>query len=142
MDSPTLDSHGVEPPLPESVPGTNLRAIEEAFRTFTDVGAMAGVEALLLISHHDCRFAPPGAAGRVLEGREEVLAYYEEAAAGGTSISVRPRSFTEHGDEVEVSGSMRVIRSEGSFAESQVRWIYRFRDGLIEEARWSPRHCS
>jgi hypothetical protein len=33
-----------------------------------------------------------------------------------------------------------VMRREGSFAESQVRWIYRFRDGLVEEARWRPRH--
>jgi len=142
MDSPTLDSHDFERHLPDNAPGANLRAIQEAFRVFTDGGAIAGVEALLLISHPDCRFSPPSAAGQVLQGPEQVLAFYREAAAGGTSISVRPRSFTEEGDEVVVSGSMRVIRREGSFAESQVRWIYRFRDGLVEEARWSPRHCS
>lgn len=140
MDSPALDSHEVERRLAQSAPGANLRAIKEAFRAFADGGAIAGVEALLRISHHNCRFSPPDAAGRVLEGREQVLAFYREAAAGGTSISVRPRSFTEEGDEIVVSGSMRVIRSEGSFAESQVRWIYRFRDGLVEEASWSPRH--
>jgi ketosteroid isomerase-like protein len=140
MDSPALDSHEVERRLAEPAPGTNLHAIQEAFRAFADGGAIAGAEALLLICHDDCRFSPPSAAGRVLEGREQVLAYYREAAAGETSISVHPRSFTEQGDEIVVSGSMRVIRSEGSFAESQVRWIYRFRDGLVEEARWSPRH--
>lgn len=135
-----LDSQDLDRRPPENDSAANLRAIQEAFRVFTDGGAIAGVEALLLISHRDCRFSPPSASGRVLEGREEVLAFYNEVAAQGTSISVRPRSFTAEGDEVVVSGSMRVMRREGSFAESQVRWIYRFRDGLVEEARWRPRH--
>lgn len=140
MDSPALDSHDLEASLPDNAPGANLHAIEEAFRVFADRGAIAGVEALLLISHDNCRFSPPSAEGRVLEGREQVLAFYNETAAEGTSISVRPRSFTEAGDEVVVSGSVRIMRREGSFAERQVRWIYRFRDGLVEEARWTPRH--
>lgn len=140
MDSPMLDSHDLEPRSPEDHSGANLRAIQEAFRVFADGGTVAGVEALLLISHRDCRYSPPSASGRVLQGREEVLAFYSEAAAEGTSISVRPRSFTAEGDEVVVSGSTRLMRREGSFAESQVRWIFRFRDGLVEEARWTPRH--
>ena len=36
-------------------------------------------------------------------------------------------------------GSARVQRSEGGFAETQVRWTWRFRDGLISEADWEPR---
>lgn len=135
-----LDSHDLDPRSPEEHSGANLRAIQEAFRVFTDGGTIAGVEALLHISHRDCRFSPPSASGRVLEGHDEVLAFYGEVAAEGASISVRARSFTEEGDEVVVSGSTRLMRREGSFAESQVRWIFRFRDGLVEEARWSPRH--
>lgn len=135
-----LDSHDLDPRSPEEHSGANLRAIQEAFRVFTDGGTIAGVEALLHISHRDCRFSPPSASGRVLEGHDEVLAFYGEVAAEGASISVRARSFTEEGDEVVVSGSTRLMRREGSFAESQVRWIFRFRDGLVEEDRWSPRH--
>ncbi len=142
MDSRTLDSHRLERDLTKADPGANLRAVKEAFRVFTDEGAAAGVEALLLICHEDCRFSPPSAEGRVLEAHEEVRAYFSEALAAGTSVSVRPRIFDEDGDEVVVSGSMRVMRPDGSFAERQVRWIYRFRDGLIEEAGWGPRHSA
>ena len=142
MDSHTLDSHHLEPNLTPDDAGANLRAIKEAFRVFTDTGVTSGVEALLRISHQDCRFSPPSAEGRVLEGHEEVRAYFREALAAGTSVTVRPRIFEEHGDEVVVSGSTRVMRPGGSFAERQVRWIYRFRDGLVEEAGWRPRHCA
>ena len=56
------------------------------------------------------------------------------------AITVRPQTFEEHGDEIVVSGSVRLQRPAGGFAESQIRWIYRFREGLIEDAQWGPRH--
>lgn len=140
MDSRTLGSHHLENDLTEADPGANLRAVKEAFRVFTDEGATAGVEALLLICHEDCRFSPASGEGRVLEGHDEIRAYFSEALAAGMSVSVRPRAFEENGDEVVVSGSTRVMRPGGSFAERQIRWIYRFRDGLVEEAGWLPRH--
>lgn len=142
MDSHTLDSHHLERDLTPDDPGANVRAVKEAFRVFSDGGAMAGVEALLLISHQNCRFRPPSAEGRMLEGHDEIRAYFSEALAAGTSVSVRPRIFEENGDEVVVSGSTRVMRPGGSFAERQIRWIYRFRDGLVEEAGWRPRHSA
>ena len=147
MDSPAVDSHQLEaqlteggacapgPPPPESA---NLRAIKEAFRAFTEGGASAGAEALLRISHADCRFLPSGAGERVLQGHEELRAYLSGPREDEASVSVYPRRFAEHGDEVVVTGSMRVLRPEGGFAESQVSWIYRFRDGLVEEAAWGP----
>ena len=118
----------------------NVRAIKEAFRAMAEGGIGASIDALLQISHQDCRFRPASAEGKVLEGHDEVRAFFSAAETSGTSISVRARTFEEHGDEVVVSGSMRVIQPEGSFAERQIRWIYRFRDGLVEEACWSPRH--
>jgi ketosteroid isomerase-like protein len=146
MDSPAVDSHQVglagggasspEPP-PESA---NLRAIKEAFRAYAEGGAKAGAEALLRISHEDCRFRPASAGGRVLQGHEEVRAHFGDATA--PTVRVRPRTFTEHDDEVIVNGSMRTLRPGGGFAESQVSWIYRFRDGRLEEASWCPRHSS
>lgn len=149
MDSHTLDSHHLERDLPsggEDAPGLleesqNVRAVKEAFKAFTDGGADAGIEALLAISHRDCRFRPPSADGRVLEGHDELRAYYREAAKAGTSVRVRPRIFREEQrDEVVVSGSIRIMHPDSSFAERQMRWIYRFRDGLVAEANWSPRH--
>lgn len=153
MDSHTLDSHlldsdQLEANLPADAPGVasttsesaNVRAIKEAFRAMAEGGIGASIDALLQISHEDCRFRPASAEGKVLEGHDEVRAFFRAADTTGASISVRARSFEGHGDEVVVRGSMRVIQPEGSFAERQVRWIYRFRDGLVEEACWSPRH--
>ena len=148
LDSHLLDSHQLEATPPANAPGTtgtssesaNVRAIKEAFRAMAEGGIGASVDALLQISHKDCRFRPASAEGRVLEGHDEVRAFFSSAETTGKSITVRARTFEEHGDEVVVSGSMRVIQPEGSFAERQIRWIYRFRDGLVEEACWSPRH--
>ncbi len=148
LDSHMLDSHQLEGNLPADAPGAtgtpsesaNLRAIKEVFRANAEGGIGGGVDALLQISHEDCRFRPASAVGRVLEGHDEVRAFFRAAEATGKSISVRPRIFEEHGDEVVVSGSLRVMQPEGSFAERQISWIYRFRDGLLEEACWGPRH--
>ncbi len=141
MDSPILDSHQLEPELTAGDSGppresANLRAIKEAFRAFAEGGASEGAEALLRISHEDCRFRPDGTEGRVLRGHEEVRAHFSEAYTGEETVSLCPRSFAEDDDEIVVSGSMRVLRPGGGFAESQVSWTYRFRDGLVEEASW------
>lgn len=144
-----LDLHNLEQDLPSggddprglAAESQNVQAVKDAFKAFTDAGPEAGVEALLAISHRDCRFRPPSADGRVLDGHDELRAYYREVAEAGTSVSVRARSFKEEQrDEVVVSGSIRIVHPDASFAERQMRWIYRFRDGLVEEADWSPRH--
>jgi SnoaL-like domain len=149
MDSHTLDSHNLEQDLPSgaedprglAAESQNVQAVKDAFKAFTDAGAEAGLEALVAISHRDCRFRPPSADGRVLDGHDELRAYYREVAEAGTSVRVRARSFKEEQrDEVVVSGSIRIVHPDASFAERQMRWIYRFRDGLVEEADWSPRH--
>jgi hypothetical protein len=56
-------------------------------------------------------------------------------------MTARPTSIEERGDEVVVNGSLRVERSTGGFAESQITWTYRFRDGLLQEARGGPRRA-
>lgn len=126
-DAPLMDSH-------------NMTAVKEAFRALTEDGMDAGVESLLSIAHDDCCFRPYSAEGRVLKGAEEVRTHYRDTASSGTGIQVRPSRFAETGpDEVTVTGSVRVVRPAGGFAETQVRWIYRFRDGLLEDATWGPR---
>ena len=118
----------------------NTKAVKEAFRAFTEDGMEAGVESLLSFAHEDCCFRPYSAEGRVLHGADEVRTHFREAASSGTGIRVRPVRFEETGsDEVTVTGSVRVVRPSGGFAETQVCWIYRFRDELLEEATWVPR---
>jgi hypothetical protein len=43
---------------------------------------------------------------------------------------------------VIVNGTMRVARPGGGFSESQISWTYRFDDGRLAEASWSPRRIS
>jgi ketosteroid isomerase-like protein len=114
--------------------------IKDAFRALADGGLQAGVDALLSCAHEDCLFRPFTAGERTLHGRSEVHAFFRDVLSTGQEMSVRPTSFEEAGDEIRVSGSMRLLRPTGGFAESQVRWTYRFRDGLVEEAHWGPRH--
>jgi ketosteroid isomerase-like protein len=135
VDSSRLDSesNGV------SAESANLRAIREAFRAFIEDGVEAGVERLMEVAHEECVFRPYTAGERVLHGREQARAFFRDAVAAGATMTVRPQSFEEYGDEVVVTGTVRLLRPGGGFAESQIRWIYAFRDGLVEEARWGPR---
>ncbi len=132
-----MDSLKVGSGLP--LESANLLAIKEAFRAFTEDGVDAGVEALLSCAHEDCVFRPFSAGAPELHGHAEVRAHFRRAAQASGTIEVRPQRFEENGDEVVVSGSIRVLRPGGGFAESQIRWIYTFRDGLVEEAHWGPR---
>jgi hypothetical protein len=43
---------------------------------------------------------------------------------------------------VVANGSLRVLQSTGGFAESQISWTYRFRDGLIQTAGGGPRRAA
>ena len=132
-----MDSLKVGSGLP--LESANLLAIKEAFRAFTEDGVDAGVEALLSCAHEDCVFRPFSAGAPELHGHAKVRAHFRRAAQAGGTIEVRPQRFEENGDEVVVSGSIRVLRPGGGFAESQIRWIYTFRDGLVQEAHWGPR---
>jgi ketosteroid isomerase-like protein len=132
-----MDSLKVGSGLP--VESANMTAIKEAFRAFSEDGVNAGVEALLRCAHEDCVFRPFSAGSTALHGHDEVRAHFRRAQASGGSSVVRPKRFEENGDEIVVTGSIRVLRQGGGFAESQVRWIYTFRDGLVQEAHWGPR---
>lgn len=116
-----------------------LQLVKDAFRLFCEEGVEAGVEGLLSISHPQCEFRPYVATGRVLRGTEETRAFFLENGASRRSFEVHPHRFEEEGESVIVSGSIRVHHAGGGFAESQVRWTYRFKDGLVEAASWEPR---
>jgi ketosteroid isomerase-like protein len=139
MDSPPA------PPRPRPVDGRersrNLEIIEAAFQVSMDEGFEAGLEALLDVAHADCEFRPY-VADRVLRGHDEIRSFYRGLAEAGTEMRLRPTSFRETGDRVVVDGTVRVLRAAGGFSESQISWTYRFRDGLLAEAGWSPRRGS
>jgi ketosteroid isomerase-like protein len=117
----------------------NVRVVKEAFGHFDEGNVEAGIEQLLSHAHADLEFRPYVAAGQVLRGPAEVRAFFRGKLEGGTSLVPRPSSFEDGGDEVVVNGSLRVVGPAGGFAETQLSWTYRFREGRIEEVRWGPR---
>jgi ketosteroid isomerase-like protein len=117
----------------------NVLVVKRAFDALEEEGLEAAVESLLSHAHPDVEFRPFVAGGRVLRGPDEVRAFFREQLADGTALSPKPMSFEERGDDVVVNGSLRVVRPTGGFAESQISWTYRFRDGLLQEAGWGPR---
>jgi ketosteroid isomerase-like protein len=117
----------------------NVRVVKDAFGLLDEGSLEAAVEHLLSHAHADVEFRPYVAAGQVLRGPAAVRAFYRGQLEAGTSLVPRPSSFEDRGDEVIVNGSLRVVRPSGGFAESQLSWTYRFREGRLQEARWGPR---
>jgi len=127
-------------PLADPADSPKLKVVKESFRAFVEEGIEASMEALLRHSHEGTEFRPYSASGRVLRGAGELREFFNAQAADGTEVSLRLGDIWERGDEVVASGSLRLRRPTGGFAESQVCWIYRFReDGLLDEAHWGPR---
>ena len=116
----------------------NVRVVKDAFELF-EGNLEAGIEHLLSHAHADIEFRPYVAAGRVLRGPAEVRAFFRGQLEGGTSLVPRTSSFEDGGDEVVVNGSLRVVGPAGGFAETQLSWTYRFREGRLQDVRWGPR---
>jgi ketosteroid isomerase-like protein len=84
-------------------------------------------EELLAHSADDVVFEPHAAQGRVIRGKEEMRAFWEEFAGEGLQMRAGAYSVTEEGDTVVVSGWVRTMQ-EGRLADTQARWVYRFND--------------
>jgi SnoaL-like domain len=117
----------------------NVRVLKDAFELLGEGDLEAAVEHLLNHAHADVEICPYVGAGQVLRGPDEVRAFFRGQVEAGTSLVLRLSSLEDCGNEVVVNGSLRVLRSSGGFAESQLSWTYRFRDGRLEGARWGPR---
>jgi ketosteroid isomerase-like protein len=139
-----MDSVAGRPGIPrrDDADSPNLMVVKDAFEALEAGGVEAGLERLLSRAHADLEFRPYLAPERVLRGVEEVRAFFREQLAAGTALTLRPSSIEENGEEVVVLGSLRVLRPTGGFSESQLRWTYRFKDGLLREARWGPRQAA
>ncbi len=131
----------VEPGL-DHAESPNLRVVKDAFEVLGEGGLEAAIEHLLSHSHDDVEFAPYLGDGVVLRGPDEVRAFYRDQIEAGTMLTARLSSIEECGNEVVANGSLRVVRSTGGFAESQLSWTYRFRDGLLQEVRGGPRRAA
>jgi ketosteroid isomerase-like protein len=131
----------VEPGL-DHADSPNVRIVKGAFEALDERGLEAAIEHLLSHSHADVEFVPYLGTGDVLRGLDEVRAFYREQLESGAVYMARLSSVEESGDDVVVNGSLRVLRSTGGFAESQISWSYRFRDGRIQNARGGPRRAA
>ena len=131
----------VEPGL-DHADSPNVRIVKGAFEALDEYGLEAAIEHLLTHAYADVEFCPYAAGGQVLRGPDEVRAFYRGQVDAGTVYMARPSSIEECGDEVVVNGSLRVLQSTGGFAESQISWTYRFRDGLLQGVRGGPRRAA
>jgi ketosteroid isomerase-like protein len=113
--------------------------VRELYRSMQEDGLRVGGEYLAAHSTDDTVIRLYTTNGRVLHGRDEVRTFFADAEESGTSVTLRAKTFEDQGDRVVVAGSARVQRAAGGFAETQVRWTWDFRDGLIAETNWEPR---
>ena len=143
-----MDAHDELAVNPEAPPESKLAAIQKVWEIFQGSGLLAAIEELMRISHDNVElhsYIARGVAGPgerdsdVIRGREEVIGFLRRTNDEGVSIKARARSFEVEGDNVMVAGSARVVRPDGSFAETKLRWTYHFREGLIDEISWQPR---
>jgi ketosteroid isomerase-like protein len=143
-----MDSHDELAVNRAARPGPNLAAVQNVWRVQESSGTLAAIDELMRLSHEDVELrsyvahaaASPGNRDvNVMRGSEEIMAFYRTADEEGVSARARAKSFEVEGDSVVVRGTVRVVRPDGSFAESKLRFIYHFRDGLIDEISWQSR---
>jgi ketosteroid isomerase-like protein len=116
----------------------NMRMVKDFWTILERDGLAASTEALLRCAHDDVELSPYFAGGRVLQGAEEARDFFRERLDDGSTLRASASSFDEEGEAVIVTGSIRVQRADGSLADAQVRWIYRFSDGRLKRATFAP----
>lgn len=92
-----------------------------------------GLEAFLAYCDDDVEWLPHGTGGRVLHGSEELRAFFAAQAAQGERREPTIYTIEEFGDTVLLTGALRIVR-RGQLTESQLAWVYRFRDGRLRSA--------
>lgn len=89
------------------------------------------------VLHVDAEAHPSIGGAPQLHGREEIARWWDQLDRLDGDIEVRPLDFEARGDCVIVRGYLR--RRQGrALAESQVHWLYEFRDGLIVRMESHP----
>jgi ketosteroid isomerase-like protein len=111
----------------------NLALARQAFDSFIE----HDMDSFLSVLHADVEAHPSIDGAPRLHGRDEVARWWSQFAELDGEIEVRPLDFEPRGDCVIVRGYLR--RREGrTLAESEVHWLYEFRDGLIVRMESHP----
>ena len=92
-----------------------------------------GLEAFLAWIDEDVELTPHVGGGRVLRGPDELRAFYAERGRLGERTEPTIYDIEAHGDCVVLTGALRVM-SRGRLTESQLAWVYTFRDGRLRSA--------
>jgi ketosteroid isomerase-like protein len=92
-----------------------------------------GLEAFLGWLDDDVELTPHLGGGRVLRGPDELRAFYAERVRLGERMEPTIYEIEAHGDCVVLTGALRVM-SHGRLTESQMAWVYMFRDGRLRSA--------
>ena len=125
----------------------DLAAVQRVYELIARDGVMAGIEHLLTFCHDDLELRAysaqasavgGGLAPETLRGHDEVRDFFRARTEGGFEFRIRTHGFDVDNDTVRARGSIRVARPDGSFAETNVRWKFHFRDGLVDEVAWEP----
>jgi ketosteroid isomerase-like protein len=87
----------------------------------------AGLDALLAHCDDDVEWSPHGAGSRILHGSDELRAYF---AQQGERRELTIYAIEQLGETVLLTGALRIVR-RGQLTESQLAWIYQFRDGRL-----------
>jgi ketosteroid isomerase-like protein len=95
--------------------------------------AATGIEALLAYCDDDVEWSPHGAGGRILHGSGELLAFFAEHAALGERREPTMYAVEQYGETVLLTGALRIVR-RGQLTESQLAWVFQFRDGRLRSA--------
>jgi SnoaL-like domain len=112
-----------------------IQLIQKLFELIETNSIAGASEELLAHSAEGAVFEPHLSHGRVLQGREELLGFWEGLEGDGAQIRAGAYSFTEEGDSVVVNGWVRTIK-DGRLADTQSRWVYRFNaDDQVVSAR-------
>jgi ketosteroid isomerase-like protein len=118
---------------------TRRDLIERIFVALERSGPVAFLDEMLPHSTEDVEVQPYSAEGASFRGADAVREYANSLIEAGTQIHTRRCQTDVEGDTVVVSGSIRVVRGDGAFAETQVRWLFHFAGDLISGLTWEPR---
>lgn len=97
------------------------RAVRRMWRAFD----RQGLDAMLSLVPPDVQWEPIAGGGTVLEGRDELRAFWEDASRAGRSSSARAYRYEQIGTCVLVTGTLRESDSTG-LRDTQPTWVYFF----------------
>ncbi len=118
----------------------NLRVIKQVWDRLDHEGLAASIEAMIPHCADDVVFRPHAAGERALHGVGELREFWSDLAASGARVEATAYEFHEEGDDVVVTGWLRLAREAGALADAQRRWVYKFENGKITSATAGPLH--